>query len=81
METFTTRAVYKDGVVIPAERPREEWGEVFVTFLPAGQKKITKKKLEQLLREDERVWKRIGPSFKKIRKELGKKYYPQLYEK
>jgi hypothetical protein len=80
-DIFTTRATYKNGVVVPVEKPRGKWEDVFVTFLLENKQKITDRKLKELIKEDERIWRRIEPSVRKIRKELGKRYYPQRYGK
>ncbi|MBI2356337.1 MAG: ribbon-helix-helix protein, CopG family [Candidatus Doudnabacteria bacterium] len=49
-------------------------------YLEEASKKIPKKKLLQLEKEDARLWKKIEKDYRRIRSELVKERYPYLFK-
>jgi len=71
MSTFTTKARLKNGLVEPFIKPPfGEPDEVVVTFVKYGEEDA-----------DEALFRQIEPQYRRIRREVFKERYPDLYQK
>ena len=73
MPTLTTTATYQNGVLLPRIKPTFPVAEIVVIYVS------DKKNIMKMEQEDERVWQKIEPKYRKVRAKLSKKKFPTLY--
>ena len=79
---LTTTATYKEGIILPRLKPTYPVGEIIVVYVPEqkSQPRTNKKySIEKMKKEDEQIWQKIEPKYRKIRAKLSKQKFPSLY--
>lgn len=67
---LTTEGVYTKGVIIPKVKPTGR-REAIITFLPQTKSEPVK--------SDEEIWAEMEPTARRVRKQIFRKTYPDLY--
>ena len=80
--------VFENGRIKPLVKnlPFKSPQQVIIVFLnPTGAEnaltKLTNVALEKMDKEDRKVWQMIEPTYRRVRKEVFKEQYPELYQK
>ncbi len=73
MPTLTTTATYQNGMLVPRLKPTFPVEEIVVVYVS------NKKNIMKMQQEDERIWQKIEPKYRKIRADLSRKKFPKLY--
>lgn len=80
---LTTTATYKEGTIIPSIKPTYPVGKIIVIYIPAEQNQSQPNKkynIAEMKKEDERIWQKTEPKYRKIRTKLSRQKFPSLYD-